>query len=188
MPSDVTQLLNAIESGDAHAAGNLLPLAYNELRKMAQNMMRHERSGHTLQPTALVHEAYLRLVGPEGEERSWENRSYFFAAAAEAMRRILIENARRKGRHKRGANAQHITFDENCFDLEEPSKQLLALDDALTRFEEIDPFRAKIVKLRYFAGLTANEVAAALNKSESTVNRGWKQARVWLFREISELS
>lgn len=188
MPKDVTQLLSAIESGNSQAAEDLLPLAYNELRRIAQNMMRHERQGHTLQPTALVHEAYLKLVGPDGEERHWKSRGYFFAAAAEAMRRILIENARKKLRHKRGEKAQHITFDENAFVLDEPSEQLLALNDALNRLEQVDPLLEKIVKLRYFAGLKTQEVATVLGKSESTVNRSWKAARAWLFREMTDPS
>lgn len=186
MSHEVTALLNAIESGNSQAAEELLPLAYKELRQMAQAMMNNERPGHTLQATALVHEAYLRLAGPDGSKKSWECRGHFFAAAAEAMRRILIENARKKSRQKRGANPKRITLDENDFEIDNPSEQLLALDEALSRLEEADNLLAKIVKLRYFAGLTTQEVALAIGKSESTVNRSWKTARTWLFREISE--
>jgi RNA polymerase sigma factor (TIGR02999 family) len=186
MPTEVTQLLDAIESGDSKAAEELLPLAYSELRKIAAHMMANERAGHTLQPTALVHEAYQRLAGPDGEERSWESRGHFFSAAAEAMRRILIENARRKACKKRGANAQRTTFDEERFEIPVPSEQILAVDEALGKLEETSPDLAKIVKLRYFAGMKAPEIASALGTSESTVNRAWKSAKAWLFREISE--
>ena len=186
MSSEANKLLTAIESGDLKAAESLFLLAYRELRQIASSLMRNERAGHTLQSTALVHEAYLRLIGPDGEEKSWQSRGHFFTAAAEAMRRILIEKARSKARKKRGTDAKRITFDEDCFDMEEPAEQLLALDEALCILESAEPLLANIVKLRYFAGMTAPETAVALGTSESTIHRGWKSARAWLLREIKE--
>lgn len=188
MSNEAVQLLTAIESGNLKAAESLFPLAYKELRQIAGSLMRNERAGHTLQPTALVHEAYLRLIGGDGKERSWQSRGHFFTAAAEAMRRILIENARSKSRKKRGQNAHHITFDEQCFHMDTPSDQMIALDEALNQLERNDLVLANIVKLRYFAGMTAPETALALGISESTVHRGWKSARAWLLREIKENS
>lgn len=181
-------MLNAINSGDQKAAESLFQLAYKELRQIAGNMMCNERVGHTLQPTALVHEAYLRLIGPYGEEKNWQSRGHFFTAAAEAMRRILIENARSKSRKKRGNNAQRTTFDEQCYENEPPNDRLIALDEALSKLESLDFQLANIVKLRFFAGLTAREIAAVLSISESTVHRSWRSARAWLLREIQEMS
>lgn len=188
MDSDVTRILNAVESGDTGAAADLLPLAYAELRRIAASKMANERAGHTLQPTALVHEAYMRLVGPDGEEGAhWNSRGHFFSAAAEAMRRILIGSARRKMSLKRGANPQMTTYDEEQYATEVPDERLVAVDEALTKLEELNPDFAEIVKLRYFAGMTVPEIAAALGSSVSTVNRTWKSAKVWLYREIGEL-
>ncbi|YCM45731.1 sigma-70 family RNA polymerase sigma factor [Verrucomicrobiaceae bacterium 227] len=184
--NEVTRILEAVESGDTQAVEKLLPLAYTELRRIAANKMAGERAGHTLQATALVHEAYLRLVGPDGEEVAWNSRGHFFAAAAEAMRRILIESARRKMSKKRGENPEMTSFDEERFETEVPSERLVAVDQALTKLEAESPDIAKIVKLRYFAGMTVPEIAAALGSSESTVNRTWKVAKAWLYREIGE--
>lgn len=182
--NDVTRILNAVENGDTKAAEQLLPLAYQELRQIAGSKMASEKEGHTLQPTALVHEAYLRLVGTEGKDAQWNSRGHFFSAAAEAMRRILIEHARRKLAQKRGANASNTEFDDQKFEVELPSDRLLAVDEALTKLENEHPEFARIVKLRYFAGMTVPEVASCLGTSTSTVNRTWKAAKVWLYREI----
>lgn len=184
--NEVTRILEAMESGDRQAAEGLLPLAYKELRRIAAHKMASERPGHTLQPTALVHEAYLRLVGPEGEQPHWKSRGHFFAAAAEAMRRILIESARRKMSIKRGENPEMTTFDEEKFEIETPPERLVAVDEALSKLETQNPDFARIVKLRYFAGMTAPEIASALDTSVSSVNRTWKSAKVWLYREIGE--
>lgn len=183
--SDVTRILQAVESGETQAAEELLPLAYRELRKIAANKMAMERGDHTLQPTALVHEAYLKLLGAEGEGLSWRGRGHFFAAAAEAMRRILIDSARRKRSQKRGGEQQRTTWDEQKFVDELPSEEILAVDEALAKLELQKPEMAKLVKLRYFAGLSIAETAAAMNVSESSVDRLWRGARVWLLREIS---
>ena len=183
---DVTRILKAVEAGHTEAAEELLPLAYKELKRIAANKMASEREGHTLQPTALVHEAYLRLVGPDGEAFQWKGRSHFFAAAAEAMRRILIEHARRKASQKRGANAQATEFDEMRFAAPARSEQILAVDEALARMEKEYPDLAMVVKLRYFAGMTVPETAEALGVSVSTVNRNWQAGKVWLYREIGD--
>jgi RNA polymerase sigma factor (TIGR02999 family) len=183
--NEVTRILNAAES-DGEAAEQLLPLAYNELRRIAANKMAAERENHTLQPTALVHEAYLRLIGPDGENPDWNSRNHFFSAAAEAMRRILIEHARRKLTLKRGVNPEATEFDEERFEAAMPSEQILAVDEALTELEREHPEFARIVKLRYFAGLSVPEIASLLETSTSTVNRNWKSAKAWLYREIGE--
>ncbi len=183
--SEVSRILNAAESGDSLAAGPLLPLAYEELRRMASAKMASERAGHTLQPTALVHEAWLRLAGPDGEMRRWESRGHFFAAAAEAMRRILIDSARRRDSKKRGGGAVHTVLDEEQAACEQPPDEMLAVDEALAKLETLHPDFARIVKLRYFAGLTVPEIAAALETSESTVSRAWKSAKAWLHREMT---
>ena len=179
----VTLLLDQAREGDPDAASELLPLVYTELRRMARSRMARERPGQTLQPTALVHEAFLRLVGDK--DVGWANRRYFFGAAAEAMRRILIERAREKARLKRGAQAQRVTFDENRAPegLGE-NVDLLALDQALSRLEERDARMSDVVKLRYFAGLTIDEIAAALDIAPRSVSRLWESSRVWLFREM----
>jgi RNA polymerase sigma factor (TIGR02999 family) len=182
--SEVTQLLNQIEQGNVAAASDLLPLVYAELRRLAGHKMSKERPGQTLQPTALVHEAYIRLVGDEAVK--WDGRSHFFAAAAEAMRRILIESARRKKSLKRGGdmNQRDLADDvaiNNSADLDE----LLDLDAALTKLAAQEPELAKLVELRYFAGLSVEEAAQALGVSTRTVKRNWAFARAWLGREMN---
>jgi RNA polymerase sigma factor (TIGR02999 family) len=181
--ADVTQILNAIEQGDPHAAEQLLPLVYEELRKLAAVKLAQEKPGQTLQATALVHEAYLRLVGRDDAER-WDNRGHFFAAAAEAMRRILVENARRKGSDKRGGGLVRHDLDDVESAEPELGEELLALDEALCRLEEKDPIKAQLVKLRHFAGLTIEEAAQVLGISMTTANRYWAYARAWLHQEI----
>jgi RNA polymerase sigma factor (TIGR02999 family) len=183
--SDVTRILSAIEAGDPSAAEQLLPLVYDELRKLAADKMSQEKPGQTLQATALVHEAYLRLVAVADSQR-WQNCGHFFAAAAEAMRRILVEAARRKGRARHGGGQRRIDLDERDFVAESPSDDLLAIDDALTRLAELDPKRAELVKLRFFAGLTMPEAAAALGISLATAERHWAFARTWLYAELSD--
>jgi RNA polymerase sigma factor (TIGR02999 family) len=183
--SEVTRILSNIASGDAHAAGQLLPLVYEELRKLAAARMAQEAAGNTLTPTALVHEAYLRLVEPADPPR-WDSRGHFFAAAAEAMRRLLIENARRKKRGKHGGDRQRISLDGAEELLERPSEDLLALDEALTRLTEHDPVKAAVVKLRFFAGLTMPEIAQALDISLATAERYWTYSRAWLYAELAD--
>ena len=178
----ITQVLNAIEQGDPHAAEQLLPLVYEELRKLATERMAQEKPGQTLQATALVHEAYLRLVDVDREQR-WNSRGHFFAAAAEAMRRILVEYARRKRRQKRGGDRQRVGLDEVQITVEGPSKDLVALDEALSKLAQEHPEKAELVKLRYFAGLTLREAAQVLGISRSTADRHWTYARAWLYRE-----
>ena len=180
---DVTHILNAIEQGDPHAAEQLLPLIYDELRKLAAARMAAERPDHTLSPTALVHEAYLRLVGGE-PPRDWDGRGHFFAAAAEAMRRILVEAARHKGRQKAGGGRQRLDLAALQPAAAEPDVDLLALDEALAKLERIDRRKADLVKLRFFAGLTNAQAAAALGISASTADNDWAYARSWLRLEI----
>jgi len=182
--SNVTQILNAIEQGDVKAADELLPLVYEELRRLAAQKMSHEKPGQTLQATALVHEAYIRLVG--SVEQNWQGKTHFFAAAAEAMRRILIDNARRKQRIKHGGAQERKELDCADIAIEGPSTDLLALDEALSKFAEEDSVKADLVKLRYFAGLTLEQVAEMLNISRATAERYWSYARAWLFHEISK--
>ena len=182
--SDVTRILTAIEQGDARAADELLPLVYEELRRLAAQKMSQERPGQTLQATALVHEAYIRLVGSEA--RDWSGRTHFFAAAAEAMRRILIENARRKQRLKRGGARQKIDLDDISIVIEGPSEDILALDEALAKLALEDPVKADLVKLRYFAGLTIEQAAGILKISRATADRYWSYSRAWLFDEINK--
>jgi RNA polymerase sigma factor (TIGR02999 family) len=186
--SDVTRILNAIERGDAKATDELLPLVYEELRLLAAQKLSHEAPGQTLQATALVHEAYLRLVGETPQ--SWENRGHFFAAAAEAMRRILVENARRKRTLKRGGHIQRTDLDATALaeGNEDSADHLLAVDEALERLAQRDPVKAELVKLRYFAGLTGPQAALALGISPSTADRYWRYARCWLRLEISRIS
>lgn len=173
--SDVTRILTAIEQGDARAADELLPLVYEELRRLAAQKMSQERPGQTLQATALVHEAYIRLVGSDA--RDWSGRTHFFAAAAEAMRCILIENARRKQRHKRGGARQKVDLDDANIVIEGPSEDIVALDEALTKLAQEDPVKADLVKLRYFAGLTIEQAAGILNVSRATADRYWSYSR-----------
>jgi RNA polymerase sigma factor (TIGR02999 family) len=182
--SDVTRILAAVEQGDPTAASQLLPLVYDELRRLAAHRLAHQTPGHTLQPTALVHEAYLRLVGDPGGD-DWDNRGHFFAAAAEAMRRILVENARRKGRHKRGGDLSRRDLDAaEQVAVPEIREDLLALDEALTKLTSVAPQAAQLVQLRYFAGLSLPEAAKTLGVSPRTADRLWAFARVWLLREI----
>jgi RNA polymerase sigma factor (TIGR02999 family) len=181
--SDVTRILSAIERGDPAAAEQLLPLVYDELRKLAAQRLGQEKPGQTLQATALVHEAYLRLVGG-GDELHWDNRRHFFAAAAEAMRRILIDNARRKQSRKHGGGRQRRDLDADALVAPEPNVDLLALDAALVRLAEQDPLKARLVELRYFAGLTGDQAAAVLGISPSSADRHWVYTRAWLRREL----
>ena len=185
--SDVTQILSAIEAGDPKAAAELLPLVYDELRKLAAARLAQEKPGQTLQPTALVHEAYLRLVGGS-QPQDWGGRGHFFAAAAEAMRRILIDHARRKQTRKSGGGRDRLNLDDVEPALEEGDDRLLVLDEALRQFEAEDPRKAELVKLRFFAGLTAEEAAAALGVSTSTAEKDWAYARSWLRVAIDRMS
>ena len=180
--SDVTRLLDAATAGDRQAAAALLPLVYDELRKLAAVRMATEASEHTLQPTALVHEAYLRLVGPADGLR-WDNRGHFFAAAAEAMRRILVDAARRKRTEKHGGDRRRVELPE--VPAEPADERLIALDVALTRLAAEDPVAARVVELRHFAGLSIEEAAAALALSRSAAYRHWTYARAWLKQAIA---
>jgi RNA polymerase sigma factor (TIGR02999 family) len=182
--TDVTRILSAIEQGDPHAADQLLPLVYDELRKLAAQRLAQEKPGQTLQATALVHEAYLRLVGDSPGQ--WDNRHHFFAAAAEAMRRILVEQARRKRRVRHGGGRKRINLDEACSLVQPRSDDLLALDEALTRLASLKPVRAEVVKLRFFAGLTMAEIARTLGISQPTAERYWAFARTWLYAELKD--
>jgi len=184
--SDVTRILAAIEHGDARAADQLLPLVYEELRRLAAVKMSQEKPGQTLQATALVHEAYIRLVG--AQDQNWSGRTHFFTAAAEAMRRILIDNARLKQRLKRGGDRQKVNLSDAEPAAEEPSDDLIALDEALSRLAEIDKTKADLVKLRYFAGLTLEQAAAVLNLPERTAKRYWAHARAWLYKQVTDES
>jgi RNA polymerase sigma factor (TIGR02999 family) len=179
----ITQVLNAIEQGDPHAAEQLLPLVYDELRQLAAQRLAQEKPGQTLQATALVHEAYLRLVGAD-PKKPWGSRRHFFAAAAEAMRRILIDNARRKQTGKHGGGRQRQEVDAEALVAPEPDVDLLALDAALHRLADHDPLKAKLVELRYFAGLTGDQAAAVLGISASSADRLWVYTRAWLRREL----
>jgi RNA polymerase sigma factor (TIGR02999 family) len=192
--SEVTRILSAIEQGDPHAAEQLLPLVYDELRRLAAEKMMQEGPAHTLQATALVHEAYLRLVTPsksppsQGGEKEgvhWNSRGHFFAAAAEAMRRILIGNARRKHAQKRGGQAKRVDLEAIELADRPANDKLLALEDALIRLAAKDRVKAELVKLRYFAGLTTQEAAANLGISTATADRYWAYARAWLQNEIA---
>jgi len=182
--TDVTRILNAIELGDAKAADELLPLVYEELRRLAAQKMSRESPGQTLQATALVHEAYIRLVG--SETRNWKGRTHFFTAAAEAMRRILIDNARHKKSFKHAGGHRIANLDNAEITVEEPSDDIIALDEALTKLAVEDPVKANLVKLRYFAGLTIEQAAEILGISRATADRYWSYARVWLFHETNK--
>lgn len=182
--SDVTRILVAIEQGDARAADKLLPLVYEQLRLLAAQKLSQERPGQTLQATALVHEAYIRLVG--SETQNWQGRRHFFAAAAEAMRRILVERARQKRRVKHGGLHRRVDIDSADLPIEGPSDDLLALDEALTKFAAEDSLKAELVKLRYFAGLTMDEAARLLDISKATADRYWSYARAWLLDEVGK--
>jgi len=181
--SEVTRVLQQLEHGESQAAEALLPLVYDELRRLAQWQMSREKPGQTLQATALVHEAWLRLVG-HGNDR-WEGRRHFFAAAAEAMRRILIDSARRKQSVRHGGGMQRMELGELQVAAGAPDEELLAVDEALNAFAAHDPRKAELVKLRYFVGLTLEEAANTLGLSERTAKRDWAYARAWLYREIT---
>jgi RNA polymerase sigma factor (TIGR02999 family) len=183
---DLTRLLDAAAGGDPKAAAELLPLVYDELRKLAARRLGQEKPGQTLQATALVHEAYLRLVG-DRPGQPWNGRGHFFGAAAEAMRRILVDQARRKRRPKHGGGRERIDFDEVALPADDHrAADLLALDEALTAFAREEPAKAELVKLRYFAGLTLEEAAACLGISPATATRHWAVARAWLFAALSD--
>jgi RNA polymerase sigma factor (TIGR02999 family) len=181
---DITQILNQLESGDRSAAEELLPLVYEELRQLAASKLAHEKPGQTLQATALVHEAYLRLVGHGQEQPAWDSRAHFLSAAATAMRRILIERARYQQSliHGGGRRREELATDQ--LEAPEPDEKLLALDTALQKLAEIDPDKARLVELRYFAGLTGEQAAGILGISPTTADRHWAFARAWLRREI----
>jgi RNA polymerase sigma factor (TIGR02999 family) len=183
--SEVTQILSAIEQGDLHAAEQLLPLVYDKLRQLAAQKLAQEKPGQTLEATALVHEAYLRLVDVETVQH-WDSRGHFFAAAAEAMRRILVENARKKKRLRHGGGRQRVDFEAALSLAEAPQDELLALDEALTRLTAQEPTKAELVKLRYFAGLSLEQAADLLGVSRSTAKRYWAYARAWLLAEIGD--
>jgi RNA polymerase sigma factor (TIGR02999 family) len=180
--SNITQILERVEQGDATAADQLLPLVYEELRRLAAQRLANEPPDHTLQPTALVHEAWLRLAGEEA--RRWDGRGHFFAAAAESMRRILIERARRKHSLKRGGNMERVDLDDVDVAANADSDTLLLINDALEKLEKTDPTAAQVVKLRFFAGMTNDEAGTALGLSARTAKRHWTFARAWLFQEL----
>ena len=182
---EVTRILSAIEAGDPNAAEQLLPLVYDQLRKLAAQKMAREKPGQTLQATALVHEAYQRLVDRTGKPH-WDSRRHFFAAAAEAMRRILIDRARRLQTEKHGGQRQRIDLDEVEVVADSRADDLLALDEALTRLAAEDPVKAQLVTLRYFAGLSVQEAAYALGISRASADRYWSYARTWLYCELKE--
>jgi RNA polymerase sigma factor (TIGR02999 family) len=182
--TQATQILEAIAAGNPQAAERLLPLVYAELRRLAAGQLRREPAGQTLQPTALVHEAFLRLVGDA--DGRFENRGHFFAAAAEAMRRILIDRARRKKRLKRGAGARRLELKDIDAAYEMPADELLALDEALDKLQQQEPVKAQLIKLRFFAGLTMEDAAAALGISRATADRYWQFSRAWLYHELTK--
>jgi RNA polymerase sigma factor (TIGR02999 family) len=182
--NEVTRILSAIEQGEAHAADQLLPLVYDELRKLAAAKLAQEKPGQTLQATALVHEAYLRLVDVDKVQR-WDSRGHFFAAAAEAMRRILVDHARQRHSQRRGGAAKRHSLASLDPAASTPDEELLAVDEALERLQKVAPSRAELVKLRYFAGLTIPEAAQALGISVPTANRYWAYARAWLHEELA---
>ena len=182
--TDVTRILSAIERGEARAVNELLPIVYEELRRLAAAKLARESSGQTLQPTALVHEAYLRLVG--SEQPAFDGRAHFFAAAAEAMRRILVERARKRSRLKHGGGRKQFEIEDRDVVGEPESEQLLALNEALEKLAAEDPVKADLVKLRYFAGLTVEQAAEFLGISRATGDRYWAYARAWLYQEVKE--
>ena len=182
-PQEVSQLLVEWRNGDQQALDRLMPLVYDELRRIAGRYMKRERPEHTLQTTALVNEAYLRMVDQNGVD--WQNRAHFFAVAASVMRHLLVDHARARGRVRRGADPQQVSLDEAALISEQKGEEMLALDEALTKLGEIDPRKVKIVELRYFSGLSAKDTADALNVSEITVKREWLKAKAWLYRELT---
>lgn len=183
-PQEVTRLLIQLTDGNRAVLDQLLPLIYGELRSLAANYLRRERSGHTLQPTALVHEAYLRLI--DQTQVRWQNRAHFFGVAAQMMRRILVDHARGHAAEKRGGEVQKITLDDNIDVSGERAAELVALDDALTELARIDEQKSRIVELRYFGGLSVEETAEVLGVSAPTVKRQWRMAKAWLFGEIQK--
>lgn len=187
-PMNVTQILNQIQAGNSGASSQLLPLVYDELRKLAAVRLAQEKPGQTLQATALVHEAYLRLVGGRNEP-SWDNRGHFFAAAAESMRRILVDQARRKKSERHGSGKAFLELDENALPVpRDDSDRILAIHEALDQLEAESPRKAQLVKLRFFAGMTLEEAASVLEVAVPTAKRDWAAARVWLYRHLTEKS
>ncbi len=184
-PGPITEILQAADRGDEKAAAELLPLVYKELRSLARALMARVPPGNTLQPTALVHEAYLRLIGDEAT--GWNSRGHFFAAAAQAMRQILVDQARRKARPKHGGDRRRLNSDEVELAIEAPNDDVLALDEALKLLENTDPRAAQVVALRYFAGLTAQETASSMDLSLSTVEREWRFARTFLYTRLTDM-
>ena len=180
-PKTVTQLLLASGHGDQKALDAVMPLVYDELRRLARSYMRRERPGHTLQTTVLVHEAYMRLLG---QDANWVSRAHFFGIAAKMMRRILLDHAKSHGRAKRGGGAVKVTLDEPALFSKSPDTDLVAVDEALRRLEEVDEKRAQIVELRFFGGLSAEEISEVMNLSTATINRQWAGARAWLYHEL----
>lgn len=183
--NELTRLLAAAGRGEPHAASELLPLVYDQLRRLAARRLAHEKPGQTLDATALVHEAYLRLTGPAGQDADWDGRGHFFAAAAEAMRRILVEQARRKQSLRHGGGYDRADIDPARLAAPEPNEDLLALDEALQKLARQHPAKAELVKLRYFAGLTGDQAAAVLGIAPTTADRHWAYARAWLRAELS---
>jgi RNA polymerase sigma-70 factor, ECF subfamily len=183
-PEEVTQLLVAWSKGDQSALEQLMPLVYDELRRLARQYMRREPAEHTLQTTALVNEAYLRLI--EQKEVQWQNRAHFFALSSQLMRRILVGMARTRHAHKRGGTAQQVALEEALVISDERAAELVALDDALTALQALDPRRSRVVELRYFGGLSVEETAEVLQISPETVMREWKRAKAWLYSELSK--
>lgn len=182
-PREITQLLHEWSSGDDLALKKLMPLVYEELRQMAKQYMRNQRVGHTLQPTALIHEAYLKMAGRE--EQNWQNRAHFFGVAAQAMRHILVDYVRNRNFQKRGGEAQIVEFDEALIVSNERAAGLVELDEALTKLSELDERKSRVVELKYFGGLTNKEMAEVLNVTTKTITRDWQFARSWLLRELS---
>ena len=180
--AEITRILEAIDDGDAHAAEELLPLVHDELRRLAAQKLSHERPGQTLQATALVHEAYVRLVG--SDDQHWDSRGHFFAAAAEAMRKILVESARRNRRAKHGGDWHRVDLADADLEINPPSIDIIAVDEALDKLARTDNAKAELIKLRYFAGLTADQAASCLGISRRVADRHWDYARAWLLREI----
>jgi RNA polymerase sigma factor (TIGR02999 family) len=187
MSSEITQILKAVDAGDQRAAEELLPLVYQELRALAKARLAHERVGQSLQATDLVHEAYHRIIDVDGgEDATWNNAGHFFGAAAEAMRRILIDRARAKAAQKRGGDLKRVEFAELEHPADKRPERLLELDEALTKLEQNDPNKAKLVKLRFYAGLTNKQAAKALGISTATADRNWAFARAWLKAEMGD--